>query len=252
MRAPADAVLTPAQAVAASRGWKALMPIGRHRFLDYILSALADADCHEVGVVIGPDQRADFEAFLESEPPRRTHVRLIEQHEPLGSAHAVWSAAKWIQDTPFLTMNGDNLYPADALEGLARLSRPGLAVFDRDRLVETSNIPAERVAAFAMVELTHDGALARIVEKPGALPAGGRPVLISMNIWRFESAILDACRDVPRSPRGEYELPGAVQLAIERGMRFDAIAADGPVLDLSSRVDVAAIVARLADIEPRP
>ena len=29
-----------------------------------------------------------------------------------------------------------------------------------------------------------------------------------MNCWRFDARIFDACRDVPRSARGEFELPG--------------------------------------------
>ena len=30
-----------------------------------------------------------------------------------------------------------------------------------------------------------------------------------MNVWRFDDRIFDACRDVPLSARGEYELPGS-------------------------------------------
>ena len=35
-----------------------------------------------------------------------------------------------------------------------------------------------------------------------------------MNCWRFDARIFDACRDVPRSARGELELPEAVGLAV--------------------------------------
>ena len=56
-----------------------------------------------------------------------------------------------------------------------------------------------------------------------------------MNCWRFDARIFDACRDVPRSARGEFELPEAVALATRRGARFKAIPARGPVLDLAPR-----------------
>jgi glucose-1-phosphate thymidylyltransferase len=76
--------------------------------------------------------------------------------------------------------------------------------------------------------------------------------LISMNVWRFDHRIFDACRDVPRSSRGEYELPEAVGLAVQRGVQFKTFRAGGAVLDLSRRSDVALVGARLAAVEPNP
>jgi dTDP-glucose pyrophosphorylase len=72
-----------------------------------------------------------------------------------------------------------------------------------------------------------------------------------MNVWRFDHRIFDACRDVPLSKRGEYELPEAVGLAVERGVRFRTFAARGAVLDLSRRSDVALVGERLAGVEVR-
>ena len=66
-----------------------------------------------------------------------------------------------------------------------------------------------------------------------------------MNVWRFDARIFDACRDVPLSKRGEYELPEAVGLAVTRGVKFRAVPASGAVLDLSRRSDVALVNARL-------
>jgi glucose-1-phosphate thymidylyltransferase len=73
-----------------------------------------------------------------------------------------------------------------------------------------------------------------------------------MNCWRFDHSIFAVCRDVERSPRGEYELPQAVALALTRGARFRALPARGPVLDLSARADIAGIADRLRGFDPRP
>src|SRR5690242_7219229 len=108
MRAPAAVAvpLTRDQEEAAKKGWKALMPIGRWRFLDFIRSTLADAGCGDIGIVIGPDQRADFDLYLQRAGASRSRVTLIEQREPRGSADAVASAAEWVADDPFLVVNG--------------------------------------------------------------------------------------------------------------------------------------------------
>ena len=51
-----------------------------------------------------------------------------------------------------------------------------------------------------------------------------------MNCWRVTSEFFRACSDVQPSPRGELELPLAVQYAIDiLGMRFRVIPADAPV-----------------------
>ena len=73
-----------------------------------------------------------------------------------------------------------------------------------------------------------------------------------MNCWRFDSRIFGACRDVPRSVRGEFELPEAVGLAVRRGVPFRAIPAVGPVLDLSRRADTTDVATRLVGIVPEP
>jgi len=56
---------------------------------------------------------------------------------------------------------------------------------------------------------------------------------------------------VPRSVRGEFELPQAVQLAITGGLALRAVRARGGVLDLSGRADVAEVGRRLARVEVR-
>ena len=49
-----------------------------------------------------------------------------------------------------------------------------------------------------------------------------------MNCWRFDARIFEACREVTRLVRGEFELPGAVALAARRGVRFKGIPPRGP------------------------
>jgi glucose-1-phosphate thymidylyltransferase len=142
------------------------------------------------------------------------------------------------------------LYPVVALAQLAALQEPGLLAFERDDLVRTGNIPADRVQSFAVLDAGADGYLARIVEKPASLDHP--EILVSMNCWRFDSRIFDACGAVPRSPRGEFELPEAVALATARGMRFRVLRVAGPVLDLSRRADMADVERRLTGVVPRP
>lgn len=260
-----SARLSAAQRRAADAGLKALMPINGHPFLDYVLSALADASISQVALVVAPEHDALERRYTIEAPPHRLSVEFVVQEEPRGTADAVLAAEQWTHGAPFLALNADNLYPARVLIDLATLAEPGLPAFDRDDLVRTSNIPSERINAFAIVDVDADGYLKSIVEKPKDLPPEGgshnvptvasgfsRKILVSMNVWRFDARIFDACRDVPRSARGEFELPEAVALATRRGVRFRAIPARGPVLDLSRRADTCELESRLRDSPPAP
>jgi glucose-1-phosphate thymidylyltransferase len=105
-------------------------------------------------------------------------------------------------------------------------------------LVERSNIPPERVAAFAWIR-TRDGFLDSIVEKPDARTAADMAdALVSMTCWRFDERIFDACRAVRPSARGELELPEAVSIAMRRGVRFRVLPVEAGVLDISTRADI--------------
>src|SRR5881394_1304678 len=193
MRRPdPGATLTAAQRQAADAGVKALMPIGGRPFLDYVLSGVADAGVTRVGLVVAPDHRAIADHYAAARPAR-VELSFVVQREPRGTANAVAAADTWIDGQPFLVMNGDNLYPVTALRDLVALDEPALPVFDAEDPVATSNIPPERIHAFALVEIDESRYLSRIVEKPTAIrPATIRHV--SMNLWRFDARILTACR----------------------------------------------------------
>jgi glucose-1-phosphate thymidylyltransferase len=176
------------------------------------------------------------------------------QPEARGTADAVLAAATWTQGEPFLVLNSDNYYPPEAYVALATLAGPGLPGFSRQGLLASGAIRAERIAAFALLEVAADGTLRRIVEKPDAatLASFGDNPLVSMNCWRFGPEVFDACRAVAPSPRGELELPTAVQYAIERlGTRLTVVPFDVPVLDLSTRDDIAVVARALAATEVR-
>lgn len=256
MQAAADTMLTPAQQAAAARGAKGMMPIGagQRPFLDHVLSALADAGCREVCLVVAPDHDAIRAYYSGRGRPARIHVSYAVQAEANGTARAVLAAKAFTGDAPFLVLNADNLYPADVLRSLVAADGPAVPAFESAALVRESGFPAERVAGFARLEADPAGQLLGIVEKPSAAQwaDAGPHALVSMNVWRFDPRVYDACATVPLSARGEYELPEAVGVAVAGGMVIRVLRARGAVLDLSRQEDIPRVAARLAGLEPRP
>jgi dTDP-glucose pyrophosphorylase len=250
--------LVPQQLRAADAGIKAMIPVGLGRpFLDFVLSVLADAGFREMCLVIGPEHGAVRE-YYGSVPMRRISVTFATQEQAIGTANAVLAAEKFCDGESFLALNADNYYPVEVLAVMRSLGDPGLPAFERDALVRDGNIPADRIRAYALLKIDERGFLKGIVEKPSDLCAGGTGVasadrpeeqFISMNCWRFDAAIFRACREVPRSARGEFELPEAVQYGIkEFGMQLKAVPVHAGVLDLSYRGDIAEVARRLAGV----
>ncbi|MGE5278234.1 MAG: sugar phosphate nucleotidyltransferase [Acidobacteriota bacterium] len=248
------ASLDPAQAAMAQKGIKALIPIGRP-FLDYVLSAIADAGYEETCLVIGPEHGAVRDYYTVESPPRRIHVDFAVQKDAAGTADALLAAEAFAAGEDFLVVNSDNYYPVEALRQLRLLSEPATVLFEREALLAESNVEPERVRAYAVCTVSSEGALTGILEKPdaAALAAAGPNPLISMNCWRFGPSIFGPCRATPLSPRGERELPRAVHEAVTAGLlRIRVIRWRGGVLDLSRRADIATVAERLKNVEAAP
>lgn len=249
MRAASDSTgLSDAQARAAASGYKALMPLGEHVLVDYSLSALADAGIERAVLVVAPEHEAFAEHFA-AVAPTRLRIDFAIQAEPHGTADALRSAGAVVGNEACLMVNGDNYYPTEALRALVEAGGRGehaLIGFERAALVAQSNIPAERVAAFALLEASH-GLLTGIVEKPPAemVEQAGPQAMVSMNAFVFQPDIFEVCGQILPSSRGEYEIVDAVR----RLETVHVLPYAGGVLDLSRQEDIADVQARLSGVQ---
>jgi dTDP-glucose pyrophosphorylase len=244
------AALEESQARIAETGVKAMIPMGRP-FLDYVLGSLAEAGFRKICLVIGPEH-AQIRNYYENEIAlTRITIEFAEQQRPLGMADAVLAAEAFVNGETFVVLNSDNYYGASVLSELRRLEEPALVGFARRGLIELGNVPPDRVTRFGALDIAPDGFLRRILAVPNeAMVRSGEEIYGSMNCWLFDSGIFRACREIPLSPRGELELPRAVQLAIDsHGMRMKVIKMRAGVLDLSSRTDIAGVQERLRGVE---
>lgn len=247
-KAAEDAGLSEEQRAVAATGVKGLMPVGRHPFLDYVLSGLADGGVDQACLVVGPEHHA-LRNHYGKLPTTRITIGFAVQPEPRGTADAVASAEAWVGTDRFLVLNSDNYYPVEAIRALVEMDTGGIAAFRRETIIKEARQPRERVVRYPVVRSDAHGLLTRL-EDQGAATEADPP--ISMNLWGFTPRIFDACRRIRPSANGELELQVAVAYAIrELGERMRVVTLALPVLDITSRADVAFVEERLGKVEVR-
>ncbi len=231
--------LDSAQEKIAELGIKTMIPIvGNRTFLDFVTDNLRDAGFTDICLVIG-DEHEILKDYC-----RRKGLSFAIQDKPLGTANAVLSAETFVgQNELFLVLNSDNLYPVNALRNLREENHVGLIGFERKSLIAKSNISAEKIEKFAVIEFNENNYLTKVVEKPETVAENS---FVSMNAWMFSDKIFHACRNIKLSARKEFEITDAVQFAIENlGEKFKVVKSNEGVLDLSSRADIEKVKEKL-------
>jgi glucose-1-phosphate thymidylyltransferase len=183
---------------------KQLVPVANKPVLFYGIEALRDAGIVDIGIVVGDTKDEIREACGDGS---RWGVRIsyIEQPEPLGLAHAVLVAEKFLEGDSFVMYLGDNILKSGitSLVEEFRAKKP-------NSLILLTPVPDPKM--FGVAEL-RDGRVARLVEKPRE----PRSDLALVGVYMFDGHIFEAARAIRPSGRGELEITDAIQYLVDHG-----------------------------------
>jgi glucose-1-phosphate thymidylyltransferase len=188
---------------------KQLVPVANKPVLFYGLDAMAEADIREVGIIVAPETGDEIRAAVGDGSRFGLELTYVEQHEPLGLAHAVLTAEEFLGQHPFVMYLGDNLL-RDGIAGLVGAFRAS----EPDALILLTSVPDPWNYGVAELE---DGRVARLVEKPEQPTTD----LALVGVYMFTPAVFDAARGIEPSWRNELEITDAIQWLVDRGMRVD-------------------------------
>ena len=219
-------------------GAKQLAQVGPsgEAFLDFAIADARAAGASRVVLIVRSDIEVDVQRHFErrgglSADFEVTYVRQDEhgppRPKPWGTAHAVLSASEAVTD-PFMVCNADDYYGPTAYAALAQ-AIDGMADSEARlcgyRLDHT--LPAEGTVTRGVCQVDGDR-LVGIVEQEGISRADHtfpEDTLVSMNLWAFSPAFLDALRDGftrfldqhRDNATAEYLLPHAVAAEMKSG-----------------------------------
>lgn len=208
---------------------KPMLEVGGEPILVRCLRRLVDLGADRLIVVVGyrEDAIRDHVGAVFADVP----VAYARQDEPRGMADALLAAASRVTGDALL-IDGDNCFDCDLSPVVERHHEP-----DVDGVVLLERVGRGAAESKAVCHRADDGAIRRIVNKPDAPP---EPAFVASGFQTATPALIDACRRIEASPRGEYELAAAIQRRIDDGGRIVGLELDGWHRNVNTPADLAA------------
>jgi NDP-sugar pyrophosphorylase family protein len=207
---------------------KPLVAVAGVPAIDRILTGLAGAGTSACVVVTG--HRGDeVEAHVRRSSP--LPVTFVRQDAPLGTGHALLAARASI-DGSFLFTWADIIVDAAAYAAVA--AAPG------DGALAVNHLDDLSAGAAVFVD---DNRVTRIVEKPAISVA---TTWNNAGIGRLDRGIWPHVAALAPSPRGELELPEAIDAWVTAGASITAVAVTGPWFDIGTPAGLGAATDHLA------
>jgi glucose-1-phosphate thymidylyltransferase len=187
---------------------KPALPLLGKAMLTRVYESIVD-HVENVVIVINPEDKQTLQ-LLTNGTSFKTHIEIVEQVKPLGSADALLKAWPNI-DGPCLVSACDNLVESDFIAAFIKQftqsnADASIALQWIDRI---ANLPS------STVKLGDHDRVTNIIEKPGA--GGVLSEWTALPLYAFQSNIYQDLVAIELSERDEYEIPTVIQKIIDRG-----------------------------------
>ncbi len=179
---------------------KGMVPIANKPILENLLIELKRAGLDEFLFIVGYHDEVIRNYFGDGSRWQAS-VGYVNQRRQLGTAHALQTVAELAGES-FLLVNGDIVVSSEDIKRLLTKETPAIGIVEMERLGEVGVVQVEK------------GRVIGIVEKAKEPPSH----LVNAGVYYFDRRVFEAASRVNKSPRGEYELPSALQLMIDGGI----------------------------------
>uniref|UniRef100_A0A7C4RW91 Glucose-1-phosphate thymidylyltransferase n=1 Tax=Fervidobacterium thailandense TaxID=1008305 RepID=A0A7C4RW91_9BACT len=183
---------------------KHLIPVANKPVILYTIEKIKSAGITEIGIIVSPENKEDFEKTLGDGHEFGVHLAYILQPEPKGLAHAVSMAKEFLGEEEFLMYLGDNLILDDI--------RPFVKEFEEKKELSALIMlsPVNEPSRFG-IAVMENNRIVKTIEKPKEPPSN----LAIIGLYLFRKDIFEGIANIKPSWRGEYEITDAIDWLIQ-------------------------------------
>ncbi len=214
---------------------KQLIPVANKPILGYVLDQVASTNIKKVGIITAPETGQFVKDYVKDGSNWNLQVDYIPQ-EPLGLAHAVKTAKRFLGQDSFVMCLGDNVTGQSLNLFVKKFKNEHL-----DALIILKEV--ENPSSFGIAQLDDKGNITRLVEKPKT-PMGNLAII---GTYLFSNKVHQAIERIKPSWRGELEITDAIQEMINMGFSVKAEILNSWWLDTGKKDDILSANAKILD-----
>jgi glucose-1-phosphate thymidylyltransferase len=214
---------------------KQLIPVANKPILGYVLDQIAETEITEVGLITAPETGNYVKEYVKNGSEWNFNVTYIPQ-EPLGLAHAVKTAQKFLGQDPFIMRLGDNLTGQGVNTLIQKFKKENL-----DSLIVLKEV--DDPSRFGIAQLDNKGNIIKLIEKPKT-PIGNLAII---GTYLFSNKVHKAIEHIKPSWRGELEITDTIQEMINMGFKVKAEILNSWWIDTGKKDDILSANAKILD-----
>ncbi len=185
---------------------KHLIPIANKPILHYAIEAAVDAGIRQIGIICNADSN-EVPNYIGNGKRWGVKITYIPQKAPLGLAHVVKIAQKFIGKDKFIFYLGDNMVVGGIKRFIDEFEKSDCNCF----LTLSRVKDPERFG----VPVIKNGKITRVEEKPKK----PKSQFAVAGIYIYDHHIFEAVKNIKPSVRGEYEISDAHTYLIQHGYK---------------------------------
>jgi len=215
---------------------KQLIPVANKPILGYVLDQVASTNIKKVGIITAPETGQFVKDYVGDGSNWRFDVVTYVPQEPLGLAHAVKTAKKFLGQDSFVMCLGDNVTGQGLNSFVKKFKSDHL-----DALIILKQV--DNPSSFGIAQLDDKGNIVKLAEKPKT-PIGNLAII---GTYLFSNKVHQAIEKIKPSLRGELEITDAIQEMINMGFKVKAEILDSWWLDTGKKDDILSANAKILD-----